>query len=55
LKEKLGLNLKDFLLRGKNEHLFNPYNPLHEYVPSPNSSKISNTLSDHCSTGSLPR
>ncbi|KAJ7190731.1 hypothetical protein GGX14DRAFT_381829 [Mycena pura] len=32
LKEKLGLNLKDFLLRGKTEHLFNPHDPLHEYV-----------------------
>ncbi|KAF7311274.1 hypothetical protein MKEN_01029000 [Mycena kentingensis (nom. inval.)] len=30
LKEKLGLNLKDFLLRGKHEHLFNPHNPNHE-------------------------
>ncbi|KAJ7203250.1 hypothetical protein GGX14DRAFT_317297, partial [Mycena pura] len=30
LKEKLGLNLKDFLLRGKTEHLFNPHDPLHE-------------------------
>ncbi|KAJ7194877.1 hypothetical protein GGX14DRAFT_678051 [Mycena pura] len=25
-----GLNLKDFLLRGKTEHLFNPHDPLHE-------------------------
>ncbi|KAJ7064243.1 hypothetical protein C8F01DRAFT_1250495 [Mycena amicta] len=30
LKEKLGLNLKDYLLRGKTEHSFNPHNPLHE-------------------------
>lgn len=29
-KEKSGLNLKDFLLRGKEEHLFNPHDPLHE-------------------------
>ncbi|KAJ7210180.1 hypothetical protein GGX14DRAFT_363716, partial [Mycena pura] len=29
-KEKLGLNLKDFLLRGKTEHLFNTHNPLYE-------------------------
>ncbi|KAJ7618698.1 hypothetical protein FB45DRAFT_755655, partial [Roridomyces roridus] len=30
LKEKLGLNLKDWLLRGKSEFLFNSHNPLHE-------------------------
>ncbi|KAJ7825728.1 hypothetical protein B0H14DRAFT_3725867 [Mycena olivaceomarginata] len=30
LKEKLGLNLKDFLLRGKIEHLFNAHDPWHE-------------------------
>ncbi|KAJ7352558.1 hypothetical protein DFH08DRAFT_913365 [Mycena albidolilacea] len=30
LKEKLGLNLKDFLLRGKVEHLFNAHDPWHE-------------------------
>nr|GAT48120.1 predicted protein [Mycena chlorophos] len=30
LKDKLGLNLKDFLLRGKTQHLYNPHNPLHE-------------------------
>ncbi|KAJ7617958.1 hypothetical protein FB45DRAFT_872402 [Roridomyces roridus] len=30
LKEKLGLNLKDYLLRGRAEHLFNPHDPLHE-------------------------
>ncbi|KAJ6629761.1 hypothetical protein B0H10DRAFT_2160398 [Mycena sp. CBHHK59/15] len=30
LKEKLGLNLKDFLLRGKIEHLFNAHDPRHE-------------------------
>ncbi|KAJ7433123.1 hypothetical protein B0H11DRAFT_2165057 [Mycena galericulata] len=29
-KEKSGLNLKDFLLRGKEGHLFNPHDPLHE-------------------------
>ncbi|KAJ7220399.1 hypothetical protein C8J57DRAFT_1440393 [Mycena rebaudengoi] len=29
-KEKSGLNLKDFLLRGKEDHLFNPHDPLHE-------------------------
>ncbi|KAJ7243316.1 hypothetical protein C8J57DRAFT_1525776 [Mycena rebaudengoi] len=29
-KEKSGLNIKDFLLRGKEEHLFNPHDPLHE-------------------------
>lgn len=31
-KEKSGLNLKDFLLHGKEGHLFNPHDPLHEYV-----------------------
>lgn len=31
-KEKSGLNLKDFLLRGKEGHLFNPHDLLHEYV-----------------------
>ncbi|KAJ7626227.1 hypothetical protein B0H17DRAFT_963451, partial [Mycena rosella] len=30
LKEKLGLNLKEFLLRGKVEHLFNAHDPWHE-------------------------
>ncbi|KAF7329564.1 hypothetical protein MKEN_00219300 [Mycena kentingensis (nom. inval.)] len=30
LKEKLGLNLKDWLLRGKLEFLFNTHNPVHE-------------------------
>ncbi|KAJ7760762.1 hypothetical protein B0H14DRAFT_2634186 [Mycena olivaceomarginata] len=30
LKEKLGLNLKDFLLRGKIEHLFNAHDLWHE-------------------------
>ncbi|KAJ7772470.1 hypothetical protein B0H16DRAFT_1714663 [Mycena metata] len=30
LKEKLGLNLKDFLLRGKVEHLFNAHDPWYE-------------------------
>ncbi|KAF7290217.1 hypothetical protein MIND_01335200 [Mycena indigotica] len=30
LKEKLGLNLKDYLLRGKTEHLYNPHNRFHE-------------------------
>ncbi|KAJ7443062.1 hypothetical protein B0H11DRAFT_2204319 [Mycena galericulata] len=29
-KEKSGLNLKNFLLRGKEGHLFNPHDPLHE-------------------------
>ncbi|KAJ7429620.1 hypothetical protein B0H11DRAFT_2181174 [Mycena galericulata] len=29
-KEKSGLNLKDFLLCGKEGHLFNPHDPLHE-------------------------
>ncbi|KAJ7798209.1 hypothetical protein B0H13DRAFT_1643103, partial [Mycena leptocephala] len=29
-EEKSGLNLKDFLLRGKEGHLFNPHDPLHE-------------------------
>ncbi|KAJ6618980.1 hypothetical protein B0H10DRAFT_1913207 [Mycena sp. CBHHK59/15] len=29
-KEKSGLNLKDFLLRGKEGHLFNPHDLLHE-------------------------
>ncbi|KAJ7705155.1 hypothetical protein B0H14DRAFT_3645885 [Mycena olivaceomarginata] len=30
LQEKLGLNLKDFLLHGKVEHLFNAHDPWHE-------------------------
>ncbi|KAJ6567335.1 hypothetical protein DFH09DRAFT_918705 [Mycena vulgaris] len=29
-KEKTGLNLKDFLLRGKEQHLFNPHDAVHE-------------------------